>query len=79
MSNNKGQAFPQLVDLFSLPWANLLATVIGYFDNQKIEFEPQGLYNDIAVSIQPHFNSTVLFDYSRVYKTFISQVKCIVQ
>lgn len=45
-----GREFPQLMDLFSLPWAGLLATTVQYFDDTAIEFDPAILYQDIAVS-----------------------------
>ncbi|CAD5226772.1 unnamed protein product [Bursaphelenchus xylophilus] len=48
----KGRNLPQLVDLFSLPWAGLLATVVEYLDNKNFVFDPMGLYNDIAASVQ---------------------------
>lgn len=41
--------FLQLIDLFSLPWAGLLSTIVEYFDSRKIEFDPLPLYEDVAV------------------------------
>ncbi|GMS96345.1 hypothetical protein PENTCL1PPCAC_18520 [Pristionchus entomophagus] len=46
-----GRAFPQLIDLFSLPWAGLLATTVQYFDDKAIEFDPPVLYQDVADSV----------------------------
>ncbi|KAF8375482.1 hypothetical protein PRIPAC_81911 [Pristionchus pacificus] len=46
-----GRAFPQLIDLFSLPWAGLLATTVQYFDDKSIEFDPPVLYQDVADSV----------------------------
>ena len=46
----RGRDFPQLNDLFSLPWAGLLATVIHYCDTNNLDFDPKCLYDDIAVS-----------------------------
>lgn len=46
-----GRDFPQLIDLFSLPWAGLLSTVVHYCDMHTIAFDPKSLYDDIAVGI----------------------------
>lgn len=42
----------QLIDLFSLPWAGLLSTVVQYFDDNAITFDPHSMYQDVAVSMQ---------------------------
>uniref|UniRef100_A0A7E4ZZ04 5'-nucleotidase domain-containing protein 3 n=1 Tax=Panagrellus redivivus TaxID=6233 RepID=A0A7E4ZZ04_PANRE len=44
--------FPLLLDLFSLPWAGLLATVVQYFVDHQITFDPVSLYNDIASCVE---------------------------
>ncbi|CAD5219680.1 unnamed protein product [Bursaphelenchus okinawaensis] len=52
LPNMKGRSLYQLIDLFSLPWAGLLATVVEYLDNKSFVFDPTGLYNDVASSVQ---------------------------
>jgi FMN phosphatase YigB (HAD superfamily) len=37
----------QLNDMFSLPEICLLADIIQYFKDQKIQFHPRNLYNDV--------------------------------
>uniref|UniRef100_A0A915CMS4 Uncharacterized protein n=1 Tax=Ditylenchus dipsaci TaxID=166011 RepID=A0A915CMS4_9BILA len=50
--NKDKKLLTQLIDLFSLPWAGLLATTVEYFDENSIEFDPVSLHEDVATSIQ---------------------------
>ncbi|VDP02263.1 unnamed protein product [Heligmosomoides polygyrus] len=43
---------PQLIDLFSLPWAGLLSTVVHYCDLHNIVFDPKCLYDDLAECVK---------------------------
>uniref|UniRef100_A0AC34QT16 5'-nucleotidase domain-containing protein 3 n=1 Tax=Panagrolaimus sp. JU765 TaxID=591449 RepID=A0AC34QT16_9BILA len=49
---NKGKKLPQLIDLFSLPWAGILSNVVHYFDTNKIAFDPVCLYEDVAECVR---------------------------
>lgn len=49
---NKGQSLPQLIDLFSLPWAGILSNVVHYFDTNKVAFDPVCLYEDVAECVK---------------------------
>ncbi|VDN18588.1 unnamed protein product [Gongylonema pulchrum] len=42
----------QLMDLFSLPWAGLLSTVVQYFDDNAIAFDPFSMFQDVKASVQ---------------------------
>ncbi|KHN82191.1 5'-nucleotidase domain-containing protein 2 [Toxocara canis] len=48
----KGRELMQLIDLFSLPWAGLLSTVVQYFDDNAITFDPLCMYQDVASSVR---------------------------
>uniref|UniRef100_A0A914XWH5 5'-nucleotidase domain-containing protein 3 n=1 Tax=Panagrolaimus superbus TaxID=310955 RepID=A0A914XWH5_9BILA len=50
--DNKGKNLPQLIDLFSLPWAGLLSRIVQYFDDRKLAFDPVLLYEDVADCVQ---------------------------
>lgn len=41
--------FRQLIDLFSLPFAGLLSTIVEHFDENRIDFDPVPLYQDVMV------------------------------
>ncbi|CAJ0603217.1 unnamed protein product [Cylicocyclus nassatus] len=48
----EARQMPQLVDLFSLPWAGLLSTVVHYCDAHNIVYDPKCLYDDSAECVQ---------------------------
>ncbi|WKY05626.1 hypothetical protein Q1695_006100 [Nippostrongylus brasiliensis] len=48
----EGRQMKQLVDLFSLPWAGLLSTVVHYCDTNNIQFDPKCLYDDLAECVK---------------------------
>ncbi|TMS38264.1 hypothetical protein L596_005029 [Steinernema carpocapsae] len=52
LPDTKGRNLPQLIDLFSLPWAGLLSTVVQYFDDNNISFDPVCLYQDVAEAVR---------------------------
>ncbi|CAJ0574533.1 unnamed protein product, partial [Mesorhabditis spiculigera] len=52
LPDDKGRGLPQLMDLFSLPWAGILATTVQFFDERKIHFDPHSLYQDIAECVK---------------------------
>ncbi|VDK41732.1 unnamed protein product [Anisakis simplex] len=52
LSDAKGRGLMQLIDLFSLPWAGLLSTVVQYFDDNAITFDPLCMYQDVASSVK---------------------------
>lgn len=52
LSRAKERHLMQLSDLFSLPWAGLLSTVVQYFDDNSIGFDPHSTYQDVAESVQ---------------------------
>ncbi|KHJ89347.1 HAD superfamily hydrolase, 5'-nucleotidase [Oesophagostomum dentatum] len=43
---------PQLIDLFSLPWAGLLSNVVHYCDYNNIAFDPKCLFDDLKECVQ---------------------------
>ncbi|KAH7731078.1 5-nucleotidase domain containing 2-like protein [Aphelenchoides avenae] len=49
LPDNKGKRLPQLIDL---PWAGLLSTIVEYFDEKRIVFDPVSLYHDVAESVR---------------------------
>ncbi|CAI4221842.1 unnamed protein product [Auanema sp. JU1783] len=68
----KGRDLPQLMDLFSLPWAGLLSTVIEYFDNNKISFDPKCLYDDLAECVrQVHISGQMYEHVGKELTTFV--------
>uniref|UniRef100_A0AC35TW52 5'-nucleotidase domain-containing protein 3 n=1 Tax=Rhabditophanes sp. KR3021 TaxID=114890 RepID=A0AC35TW52_9BILA len=42
---------PQMIDLFSLPFAGLLANVVEYCDSIKFPFDPWSIYDDVKDAI----------------------------
>ncbi|KAK0398645.1 hypothetical protein QR680_002689 [Steinernema hermaphroditum] len=61
LPDEKGRNLPQLIDLFSLPWAGLLATVVQYFDDNNISFDPVCLYQDVAEAVrQVHVTGEII-------------------
>uniref|UniRef100_A0A0M3I4Q1 5'-nucleotidase domain-containing protein 3 n=2 Tax=Ascaris TaxID=6251 RepID=A0A0M3I4Q1_ASCLU len=52
LPDTKSRDLMQLIDLFSLPWAGLLSTVVQYFDDNAITFDPHSMYQDVASSVR---------------------------
>ncbi|CAJ0922868.1 unnamed protein product, partial [Mesorhabditis belari] len=52
LPDDKGRGLPQLMDLFSLPFFGLVLTTVQYFDDHKIHFDPNSLYQDIAECVK---------------------------
>ncbi|MFH4976836.1 hypothetical protein AB6A40_003545 [Gnathostoma spinigerum] len=52
LSDRKVRSLLQLIDLFSLPWAGLLAITVQYFDENNIAFDQESLFHDVKSSVQ---------------------------
>ena len=61
--HNKGKNLPQLIDLFSLPWAGLLSRIVQYFDDKKLPFDPVSLYEDVAECVQRVHSSGEMYQH----------------
>ncbi|EPB78527.1 5' nucleotidase family protein [Ancylostoma ceylanicum] len=63
---------PQLIDLFSLPWAGLLSTVVHYCDTNKIVFDPKCLFDDLAECVkQVHITGEMYRKVSENLKEYV--------
>uniref|UniRef100_A0A0N5AAG9 5'-nucleotidase domain-containing protein 3 n=1 Tax=Syphacia muris TaxID=451379 RepID=A0A0N5AAG9_9BILA len=52
LSEIKEKSLMQLSDLFSLPWAGLLSTLVQYFDDNGIVFDPICTFHDVKESVR---------------------------
>ncbi|KIH59941.1 hypothetical protein ANCDUO_09817 [Ancylostoma duodenale] len=72
LPNMEGRQMPQLIDLFSLPWAGLLSTVVHYCDTNKIVFDPKSLFNDLAECVkQVHITGEMYRKVSENLKEYV--------